>query len=536
MKLSPAQKEILTYRGGPLCVRAVAGAGKTTCLLALAEKLVDKYPPHRVGMFVFNKNNAEELATRVTTSKKPRISTIHSLMFNIYREYFGKTPGVVQEWEKIAFFRKKVQKQHYSKIHELNRYISMCKNLGIRPSEQVSMPLKDTDIYAEYEMWLGNIGKIDFEDMCYKVYTQALTDTRLQHKLSTYFDVVMVDEAQDLTPVTYWLYSKMTPNLVLVGDPNQAIYGFQGSTPELFASHSKKGKTIDIADNFRSGSKICEQANSVANQQFNNLGTNLITTKAEAGKVEILTDKLSNAIMDHCQKETLTILASTNLEIAEMEHYLQDMRIPYSILNSESFYEKTEIKVIRNLLEFWLEGKLSLSYLKALYNVFHSDGKALYIAKQSTELWKVLDHVPLNLQQAAQRFLDLPAEAVMEEIITGDIVGYVKRASFKVTLSDIPPTRILLSVLERCPTNHPDSALEYLRDRLLFYRMNSSSYQVLLSTIHKAKGCEWEKVLVLTQPGSTQRKVDDEYLRLLYVACTRAKTTLIVFRPPPIAA
>jgi superfamily I DNA/RNA helicase len=261
-----------------ICIEATAGSGKTTTIL----NLLKRTPPYKKVIFcAFNKSIQEELSSRVPDQVK--VSTIHSLAYSILR-YNIKANFKLTEYKNYQLalklvkkkFKKDSLKQSYlftiSNIVDLYR-MNLCKN----KEELITILDQRTIDYSKGELedalklikYLETYNKenhdtflIDFTDMLWLV-----KELVPEHKFPRY-DVVMVDEGQDLNLLQHHIISnivKPSGRIIAVGDSQQSIYSFMGSSPEAFNKLKEKPKTtsLPLSVTYRCSKKIVEEAQKV---------------------------------------------------------------------------------------------------------------------------------------------------------------------------------------------------------------------------------------------------------------------------------
>lgn len=229
--------------GESIAARAVAGAGKTTTLIAGVSQVT------KPGILLaFNKKNAEDLRTRIT-STSIEAKTLNALGHRIWSDHLRKRLAVSADKTKdiIKKFNWSLETDEF---FALIRMVSVAKARAISPgilnrpapdidewlagAQQVDIPddmfkhLLDKAVEvlrkSVQDAWNGSI---DFDD---QLYMPVVFNSRFPA-----FSFVAVDEAQDLSPLQHEMVARLKPQqLVVVGDPNQAIYGFRGASESSY--------------------------------------------------------------------------------------------------------------------------------------------------------------------------------------------------------------------------------------------------------------------------------------------------------------
>lgn len=228
-----------------LAVVARAGAAKTSTLVMIAEAL----PAANILCLAFNKSIAQEMAERLPPNCESK--TLHALGFKCWMQFIRKSSKLDQKKVYnsltgiIRGLSQEERDEAYELLSETLDFISQAKSAGYLPRRYEGhwKPLtSDEDFYFELPMEPTALqrelidavlidsfkqalqGVIDFDDM---VYCPALCSVDWP-----LFDVVLVDEAQDLSPLNHHIIRKIVrrKRIIAVGDPLQAIYGFRGAS------------------------------------------------------------------------------------------------------------------------------------------------------------------------------------------------------------------------------------------------------------------------------------------------------------------
>ncbi len=282
MTPTPEQEAILAEgrSSESLCIEADAGAAKTTTLCLLAKRL----PLVPTLCCAFNKRIAEEMAKRMPSHIACK--TMNSIGHGTWARHINKKVAVQQDktyeqakelMDAVAGDERKRLGDAYS---SLLRAVRMAKSAGYVPTSVKSLgrglvPLDDfldglssqIDVEPDDEFvgWMNKLlersialafeGKIDFDDQIYM-------PTLFGASFATY-PIIMVDEAQDLSPMNHQMLRKMFGGrLIAVGDPKQAIYGFRGAhatSMELLATEFNM-KRMHLHVSFRCPRAVVERA------------------------------------------------------------------------------------------------------------------------------------------------------------------------------------------------------------------------------------------------------------------------------------
>jgi len=243
--LNPAQRLAVTHQGPALLVQAGPGTGKTRALThRLAYLLKERrVPPARVLALTFTRQAAGEMAARVARLlpdfpdlDRLTLGTFHALGLKILSDY-GLGRDVADEERRRNLIQEVARKCNLP-ASRLDRQISAAKQAlggpgGIRPGEA---PLP-APAFQAYEALLEREGLWDYEDLMARPVRLLQEDAGLRRAYQERFRHLLVDEYQDLNEVQYLFLRALAgpeTEIMVIGDPHQAIYGFRGARPEYF--------------------------------------------------------------------------------------------------------------------------------------------------------------------------------------------------------------------------------------------------------------------------------------------------------------
>jgi superfamily I DNA/RNA helicase len=232
--LTEEQKRVL-FEEGDLAVLAGPGTGKTYTLISKVKYLLEEkaFPPEKILVLTYSVKTSQELKIRLDHEglASIKVDTFHGFAYDLWRNYFNKSPILVSEDEK-----KKILKTLFPKV----------KN-----------PLREDKNKEVYFRYLKSRNLMDFELLLYEVSKLPLPDFK-----GYYF---IIDEFQDLSPdLLNFLVPFQKANFILFGDPNQSIYSFRGVNLETLYQFLQKFKpeikTLNLTLSFRCPEKILSYA------------------------------------------------------------------------------------------------------------------------------------------------------------------------------------------------------------------------------------------------------------------------------------
>ncbi len=426
-KLEKEQFEAIEHGDGPLLIIAGAGTGKTTVITERIKYLIlkKKIPPSEILALTFTEKAALEMEERVDLAMpygytQMWISTFHSFCDRILRSeaiHIGISSSykVLTEAESVLFIRKNIQKfnlnyfrpfgnpnkfleamvSHFSRLKDEDvdplQYMQFVKKMAKDKSidkEEKERYEELANAYKVYEDLKIKEGYFDFSDLI--ANTLKLFRSR-KNILKTYqdqFKYVLVDEFQDTNYAQNELSELLAgerKNITVVGDDDQSIYRFRGSSVSNIIQFKKKfpkTKVVTLIKNFRSTKEILDTSYRVIQNNNpdrlevkENINKKLISAREiEGEKVEFIYtkrvedegDEIAKGIKEQLGKykyQDIAILVRANDHSEPIMRALERYKIPYQFLGPGRLFNQEEIK---NLI----------AYLKVLYNF--EDSTSLY--------------------------------------------------------------------------------------------------------------------------------------------------------------
>jgi ATP-dependent DNA helicase UvrD/PcrA len=384
LALNPAQRAAVEHPGGPLLVLAGAGSGKTRVLTARIAHLVQArgVAPARIFAVTFTNKAAGEMRSRVAAllGADPRglwIGTFHSLSARLLRREapllgFGPNYTIYDEDDSQALIKRLLEQRDLSPKayppRALHALISGAKNRMMLPEElgaQADSPLARVaaDVFAELGPALRQANAMDFDDLLLHPLTLFREHPERLAYWQDRFLHVLVDEFQDTNAAQYQLVKHLGRrhgNLCVVGDDDQAIYGWRGADVRhmLAFQNDFPGTTlIKLEQNYRSTQVILDAANGVIAENTARLGKTLFTQQQGGAPVVLLTaaderDEAEWVATEFARlaaegdiaHEGMAVMYRTNAQSRPMEEALRFRGIPYRLVGAVSFYERREVK------------------------------------------------------------------------------------------------------------------------------------------------------------------------------------------------
>ena len=303
--LDDSQRAVLEHPGGPLLVLAGPGTGKTTTLVEAVVERVERrgLRPEQALVLTFSRKAADDLRTRIAGrleghASMPMTATFHSFCYSLIRRYqdpeaFLDPLRLVSASEQDVRIRELVEGaladgrvdwpdalrpalRTRGFASELQRFMAQARSLGLDPVDIVETAVEgDRDdwraaagFFAEYLDVFDAQNLIDYAELVHRALIIA-HDPHHRDELRAEFPLIVVDEYQDTDPAQVALLKALGGDgrdLIAVGDPDQAIYGFRGSDvrgimrfPEEFRSAAgEPARTLALTSTRRFGPGILE--------------------------------------------------------------------------------------------------------------------------------------------------------------------------------------------------------------------------------------------------------------------------------------
>jgi DNA helicase II / ATP-dependent DNA helicase PcrA len=622
--LNPEQQEAVQTLSGPMLVLAGAGSGKTRVVtFRIANLIRHGTHPDRILAVTFTNKAAKEMRERITKMLGPKrraargtaaaptpvIGTFHSNCVKILRRHARKLGYP----ENFAIYDRSDQEStarevlRQLRVHtgmlkpaDFLSHVSRWKNAGVRFDQAAEHARTDAEHvaasgYRRYQQAIKLCGAMDFDDLL--LSTEQLfhefDDVRLQE--AGRFDHVLVDEYQDTNQSQYAIIRSLAGghrNLCVVGDDDQSIYGWRGAEVRHilnFRNDWPDAKIVRLEANYRSTTAILEVANRLI--AFNKTRHEKVLRPARAGgtpprilqfKNEVeeargITDEIRK-VLERRQHEPrdFAILFRTNEQPRVFETELRKAQIPYSLVGSQSFFDRKEVRDLLSYLRMIDNPRDEVSLLRII-NVPQRGIGAKSVetllsraVSQGKSIWEIFEDRPFvaALPEPARRGIErlqLLASRCQQKLaqegcsLSGVLRELVYDLDYMAALERMYPEadeaqarqasveEVINALAEYEAESQQPSLAGFLDDVALAGKEFGSPKEkdqqrnaVSLMTYHSAKGLEFPFVYmvgmeegILPHRRSLAENYDDveEERRLCYVGVTRAQDELTLSLP-----
>ncbi len=590
--LNPAQKTVVDHRQGPILVVAGAGTGKTHTLTSRVAALIEEgVPAERILLLTFTRKAAGEMMERCGQllgfphGCRPALGggTFHAAAFadlkrlGKLRDLYGlcdEAEGGKQLTKLLNLPEFKVIKDSKLSRRQLLQILSLAKNtcqdLAATVKQFFSAHIK---ILAEIDALLSRFeaekkarGMMDYDDIL--VAWLALLRSDDGEACRNVYDYVLVDEYQDTSRLQVEILRSLVcghRNIMAVGDDCQSIYSFRGALAaqlKEFLLDFPGARCVALEANYRSTEEILDFSNQVIAEAADVLPKELRSALGHKGpepdvfRAERPGD-VARRIADEIEKQHRTgtpllayaILFRSSAHAISLEMELNRRHLPYRKFGGQKLTEAAHVKDFLALLLLlhaasapaWaLERSMSL-----LPGIGEKSASRLAQSLSEGEAWDKLKF-PAKAQPLAARIGTLRRpqedEAMTKDAIklVLDVADIILRENYDDADERFDDLKTIGENLSQSPSLRifcTDMALDYgdTPDR----DDKGPSDYLTLSTIHSAKGKEWDEVHILNVaqgaiPSMTSfgnaAKYEEER-RLFYVAITRARKRLLLHVP-----
>ena len=567
-QLNEQQKEAAELQISCLTVTAGPGTGKTAALTARIKCLVEKrkVKPSEITAVTFTNRAAEELKERLKKELSNKRSqsliqagTFHSICRNMLIQA-GENAELADPMELSALAEEileeegaKLRPEEFLRLVSKKKICLLLEQENAEPEKEQTEGVRQAEgakqkealfqkLFARYSSAMEKQGWLDFDDLLIKALRLLRENCPAARRFCTHFRYLLVDEFQDISPLQYGLireWNREGRELFVIGDPDQAIYGFRGADAECFKRLIKdmpEVREIVFQDNYRSSEQIVQAACSVISH--NPGGERSLTAKAGAGqpvRVVKAGSRRSEGIaaareinrmiggidmLDAQERKDteeksvrsfsdIAVLCRTNRQVEEMEEYLRTEGIPYIVTGRGTFLEADTVREAEGFFTLLTETGGSLEE-SALQRTIQFLNRRLGRERLLELLEK---YRPMTGKKPAVLISMWMADREMTE--DEPLSRLMSMALFHKTIQDL-----LFSLfwgkegdLKRCGKKR------YTADA------------VSLMTIHASKGLEFPAVIM---PGMRrgilplETEKTEEERRLFYVGMTRAKEELVL--------
>ena len=592
MKFTSQQVDAIKHFEGPALILAVPGSGKTTVLLNRILNLIKNHniDSSEIISITFSKSQGIDMKKRFLAQNpefrgKITFKTIHAFCYEIVRNYM-KLKNIKKtliegnnEFNRILILKRVYYQKNYKKLsdEEINDFFSIydyTKNKMydfegyLRKNHFISNRSLMLKLYNLYDEIKIQNNFMDFNDLLILANEYISTDKKLLKALKNRYKFFQIDEGQDTSTLQFEIIRKIVfpeNNVFIVADDDQSIYSFRGASPENllnFKDIYPNSKIFFMDKNFRSTKNIIKISNKII--QGNKIRYEKYSKHTTEENSQIMLFKVKNSTIQARElvkrisginpNETIGVLYRNNISSLYVAEMLKNNDIDFFVKeNKFDFYSNRILNDVKNILLF-SEDTTDLEVFKRIYFKLNAYIKKDFITKLEYKpynqcvLESLLDLDELNdfylnkftsLRNDFKRLKRMKMEdkidCILYELGYGDYLDNFNDFSnlnynlifdlIKYLFKDLKTFDEFIEKL--------DSLKELLKNA------SSSKSNISISTIHSAKGLEYDNVFIIdlidgefpqkSILNSFDEKLLEEERRLFYVAMTRARKRLFLY-------
>ncbi|NVB39943.1 UvrD-helicase domain-containing protein [Pseudenhygromyxa sp. WMMC2535] len=387
--LNPAQREAVLHTEGPLLVLAGAGSGKTRVIThRIAHLLEQGVGPEQIVALSFTNKAAEEMRERIAKmvgqkrAKALQLGTFHSLGswmmredpkgFDVPKRFQildqGDVFGIIRALLRDHGYHGPANKKRFD-INAIVQRISLWKN-DFLDTQAVRKIISSNDydeiaaeLFEPYEDRLRSLAAVDFDDLVCRIASRLQEDPATKRRWQRRFRYLLVDEYQDTNTAQFQMLLELLgeeQNLCVVGDDDQAIYGWRGAKVANilgFDMYFRNAKVVKLEANYRSKPPITTCANTLIAHNTARHDKQLIPQRRGDEPVQIVVtpdgpmeakwvaDKILTLVKERqAPPREIAVLYRSSRQARIVEQNLQEHGLPYRVLGGQPFYDKKEVK------------------------------------------------------------------------------------------------------------------------------------------------------------------------------------------------
>ncbi|RIJ69658.1 ATP-dependent helicase [Rummeliibacillus sp. TYF005] len=555
--LNEVQQKAVRYSKGPLLLLASPGSGKTTTLNMKIGYLllVKKVPAHKILAITFSKASAVDMAARFdqffssVIRERVHFSTIHSIAFQIVREYFSihhQNFEIIEGNLNNDFDKKTILRNIFAQKRntipsedEMDELITYCSFVKNRMIPEDSLVQKKTmmpglvDMYKQYEAFkvqYPGLVLLDFDDMLTYCYKALSEDEFLRNKYQQRFEYILTDESQDNSVIQHeivYLLAAPQFNICVVADDDQSIFMWRGADVRKLLNFKKiypNAKTVTMAQNYRSTSEIVDTANEFIKRNRHRYPKKMFTENPAGEPIEIHNlkryDLQLNYVVGEIQKaehpSEVAILYRNNNSAILLCNKLMDEGIPFYMKDVElKFFRHWIVEDILNIMRLSYNDS-RVDILEKVYTkigAYIKKGQIQQLQRSASKesafdrLQKIV-HAPYQeqvLKRAKQTIHKLQIQEPYEAIqMIRQKLGYDKSLKNMAEHLRMNEDNLfdVLNTLEQIAKERPDlesfaRRLKEIEKLMRTSKMYKGQNVVTLSTLHSSKGLEYDSVYMI---------------------------------------
>mgnify|MGYP001351672327 CR=1 FL=1 len=600
-ELNESQYEAAAHLDGPVLVVAGAWTGKTRTLTYRVARLIEQgIRPESILLLTFTRKAAREMLRRASMlldERTERVSggTFHSFANMLLRQFAGEIGysssfTILDQGDSedvINLLRTRLGLASKSKRFPKKQTLQRMYSASVNTLTALDLVIaKDFPQFAEqveeieglaraYVAYKRQNNVMDYDDLLVNLVTLLEKHEGIRRKLGDQYRYVMVDEYQDTNKLQARIVRQLAEghnNVMVVGDDSQSIYSFRGAHFRNIMDFPKQfdgARVITLEENYRSTQPILDFTNDIIERAAEKYAKTLFTKKdsgmtpaliameGENTQSRFIAQQILELREEGVSLKEIAVLFRAGYHSFDLEIELSRANIPYVKFGGLKLMETAHVKDLLGYLRVIENPKDIVSWTRAL---LLCDGVGPVTAERVTDeilqgLNPLHESADTRLKQMVRGeeipvMLDVLREIANPSLAPGDKVERLLRyytPILKARYDDHPKRLKDLEMFQTIAERYgqlnimlTDMALEPPNESVEDMLPDGHEDEfVTLSTIHSAKGLEWNSVFVMylvdgrfpvTMAADSDESMEEER-RLFYVACTRAKQRLYLTYP-----
>ncbi len=586
--LNEAQYAAATAPDGPLLVVAGAGSGKTRTIVYRLARLAEQgVAPESMLLLTFTRKAAAEMLRRASQLLGQGLSgvqggTFHAFAYGALRRFrplrLKDRPFTVMDAADMATAIKHCKEElklgrgdrSFPRSQSIVGMLSKARNKELSVAEVLRREAYHLLPHAEALEALGTAyaayrlehGLLDYDDLLFELEALLREEEGAATLLRRRYEHLLVDEYQDTNLVQARLVRLLAGedgNVFAVGDDAQSIYAFRGANVRNMLDFQQifpKARVIALEENYRSTRPVLDVANALlerAPEAFRKhlftrreggTAVRLVIPRSDRSQAELVTRRIKELLKDHLPHE-IAVLFRAGFHSYPLEAALSRAGVAFRKYGGLRYVEAAHVKDVLSYARL-VVNPLDLPAFQRVAALHEGVGpksaQKLYTAAaagNAQATLKAFAKHPKFLED--MRLLDDLRERGPEPsaLLRAIIEQYQPRLEAAYP-EDWPRRRQGLEEILRMAAEYTDVAL-FIADLALESPEEDEEAEdrVTLSTVHSAKGLEWDAVLIIdlvedrfpSRHAQAQPEDFEEERRLMYVACTRARRVLDLYAP-----
>lgn len=586
--LDKKQLKAIEHKPGNLLILAGAGSGKTRTLAARSISHLSENKDKLVLIVTFTKKAALEIRERIFSSVEAVegndnvwIGTFHSICWKLLRREYGPA-GLTNTWSVMdANDTERVfsvaAKAYGIRDGLLVKSLQSLYSYAVNSCEQIEqiilLPrfanlkdiglLKINNVIDKYVSLCTRSGRVDFDRLQLLTSEILINNIHIRDKYKQSIYSILVDEYQDINNIQNNILKLLSNNnLTVVGDDAQSIYGFRAANVSNILGFEKDqdATKIILDTNYRSSSGIVSLSNYSINHNINQFTKTCKAYDSRPHKPKkfsastpieeavFIAEEVERLLVGGVKASDIAVLCRVTKQTALLQRELDLRSIHFKLVGGTDFFSEGHIKVVLDYLRLIVNPYDSISFT-SINNLLeiapqkYIDDIEIIADSNNRSIWDEVALLNDNISNNINKFRreldhyrsEFNSSANISQI-TSLIIRSIKKQIIKyVSISSDELDNDISILLEVASRHHSlIELIDSFANEEVIGNCSDNNNAITISTIHSAKGLEWENVFVVglveywfpLNYAIQASGNDEEERRLFYVAVTRAVTNL----------